>query len=94
MSIDNFALEVQSQADRLFPNRTDDSMFKKMFIEFGELVEDGSEEEYADVMIMLLDYGSKKMFRIEHAIRTKMAINDKREWEQTKTGVFRHVNKE
>lgn len=91
MSIDNFALIVQSHADVLFPNRTDDSMFKKMFSEFGELVESGTEEEYADVMIMLLDYGSRKMFRIEYAIRAKMAINEKRKWTTTQTGVYKHV---
>lgn len=92
MSIDNFAYEVQCHADKLFPNRTDDSMFKKMFSEFGELVESGTEEEYADVMIMLLDYGSRKFFRIEQSIRAKMAINEKRKWEVTDTGVFRHVD--
>lgn len=90
MSIDNLALEVQTQADRLFPKRTDDSMFKKLFTEIGELVESGTEDEYADVMIMLLDFGSRKMWGIENAIRRKMAINDQREWTET-NGVFRHV---
>ncbi len=91
MSIDNFALEVQSQADKIFPNRTDSSMFLKLFSEIGELVADGSEEEYADVMIMLLDYGSRKMFRIEHAIREKMAINANRVWHKNDLGVMQHV---
>lgn len=91
MSIDNLALEVQSQADRLFPNRTDSSMFMKLFTEIGELVESGDEDEYADVMIMLLDYGSRKFFNIERAIRRKMVVNDTREWEVNELGVFRHV---
>lgn len=91
MSIDNLALEVQTQADKLFPHRTDDSMYKKLFIEIGELVEKGTEDEYADVMIMLLDFGSRKMFHIEKAVREKMEINSKRTWMTTDTGVFRHV---
>ena len=91
MSIDNFALEVETHADKLFPARTDASMFMKLFSELGELVEDGSEEEYADVMIMLLDYGSRKMFRIEKAIRAKMEINNKRQWKQNELGVMKHV---
>jgi NTP pyrophosphatase (non-canonical NTP hydrolase) len=91
MSIDNFAYEVQCHADRLFPKRTPASMFMKLFSEIGELVEAQSEEEYADVMIMLLDYGSKNMFKIEHAIRKKMAINDARKWEINELGVARHV---
>jgi len=91
MSIDNFALEVQLHADRLFPKRTDSSMFMKLFSEIGELVEAQTEEEYADVMIMLLDYGSRKMFRIEHAVRAKMAINDNRNWKENELGVMKHV---
>jgi len=92
MSIDNFAYEVEVHADKLFPHRTDTSMFLKLFSELGELVEDGSEEEYADVMIMLLDYGSRKMFHIEKAIRAKMAINDQRKWSINKLGVMKHVD--
>lgn len=92
MSIDNLALEVQSQADVLFPDRTDASMFLKMYSELGELIDSGDEEEYADVMIMLLDYGSRKMFRIEHAIRRKMMINMSRTWKRSELGVMKHVD--
>lgn len=91
MSIDNFAYEVQCHADKLFPNRTPSSMFMKLFSEIGELVEAQSEEEYADVMIMLLDYGSKQMFDIEGAVRRKMAINDQRKWVISDLGVASHV---
>lgn len=91
MSIDNFAREVQYHADRLFPSRTPVSMFLKLFSEIGELVEAQSEEEYADVMIMLLDYGAKSNFNIEAAVRHKMAINEKRNWATNELGVNRHV---
>lgn len=94
MSIDNFAYIVQQHADKLFPNRTPASMFMKLFSEIGELVEAQTEEEFADVMIMLLDYGSKRMFDIEGAVRKKMAINEAREWKINELGVARHVNQE
>jgi hypothetical protein len=95
MSIDNFALEVQSQADKMFPNRTDTSMFLKMFSELGEMIDaktrEEQEAEYADVMIMLLDFGSRKMFHIEAAIRRKQAINAARKWQVNELGVMSHV---
>lgn len=91
LTIDNLALEVQSQADRLFPNRTDDQMFRKLWSEIGEFSENPTEEEFADVMIMLLDYASRKFWSTELAIRRKMLINDKRRWAVTEQGVFKHV---
>ena len=92
MDMDNLALEVQTQADRLFPNRTDVSMYLKMFSELGELIDsNGAHDEYADIMIMLLDYGSRKMIPIEDAIRRKMVVNEHRKWETNSLGVNRHV---
>jgi len=90
-SIDNLALEVQEQADELFPHRTDDSMFKKLFSEIGEMAESPNEDEWADVAIMLLDFGARKMFCMERAIRRKMLINQHRIW-TTVNGVHRHVS--
>lgn len=89
--IDNLALEVQTSADKLFPDRTDSSMFLKLFSELGELIESGDVDEFADVMIMLLDYGSRKGFPIQMAVRRKMAINMDRKWAKNKLGVMRHV---
>lgn len=89
-SIDNLAMEVQEQADELFPKRTDDSMFKKLFSEIGEMAENPSEDEWADVAIMLLDFGGRKMFNMERAIRRKMIINQGRKWVEV-NGVNRHV---
>ncbi len=91
MSIDNLALEVQTQADRLFPRRTDASMFLKLFEELGELIKsEGDPSEYADVMIMALDYGSRHMIDIEREIRKKMAINEQRSWRTNSLGVKIH----
>ena len=91
MGIDNIAYEVQTQADRLFPNRTDTSMFLKLYGELGELVESGSHDEFADVMILILDYGSRHMIDIEGAIRRKMVINESRQWKTNVLGVNQHV---
>jgi hypothetical protein len=89
-SVDNLALEIEEQADELFPRRTDDSMFKKLFSEIGELVENPCEDEWADVMIMLLDFGSRKKFGLELAIRRKMLVNqEKRTWVEV-NGVYKH----
>jgi hypothetical protein len=66
-------------------------MFKKLFSEIGELVESGTEDEWADVMIMLLDFGSRKKWALESAIRKKMMVNQNRKW-SFKDGVARHVN--
>lgn len=90
ISLDYLALEVQEQANQLFPHRTDDSMFKKLFSEIGELAENPSEDEWADVAIMLLDFGARKRFDMEGAIRRKMAINQNRKW-ITINGVSRHI---
>lgn len=90
-NINGLALRIQDQADRLFPNRTDSSMFLKLYSELGELIDSGTEEEFADVMIMLLDYGSRKMFNIGAAINAKMIINDGRTWMTSELGVNRHA---
>jgi hypothetical protein len=91
-SIDILALEVRRQADHLFPKRTDASMFLKLYSEIGELIDAPTDEtEYADAMIMLLDYGARKRFSIEECIRRKMAVNDARVWLQSELGVMKHV---
>jgi hypothetical protein len=90
-SIDNLAMDIENQANVLFPRRTDTSMFLKLFSEVGELAENLSEDELADVLIMLLDFGSRKKFNIEAAIRRKMAVNATRKWEANELGVMKHV---
>jgi NTP pyrophosphatase (non-canonical NTP hydrolase) len=89
MSIDNLALEIQSQADRLFPDRTDDQMLLKLWGELGEFAKSRDEDEMADVLILFLDYASRRMWNIEAAIRRKMAINQSRTWRK-QNGVWQH----
>jgi transposase len=66
-------------------------MFLKIYEELGELISTGDESEYADVMLMLLDYGSRHFICIERVIRDKMAINEKRKWGFNDMGVAHHV---
>lgn len=92
ITIDDLASEVRTQADRLFPNRTDQSMFLKIYSEIAELIDsDGDAGEYADMLILLLDYGHRKGICAENAIRFKMGINENRVWVKTSLGVMKHV---
>lgn len=91
LSIDELADHVREQADRLFPNRTDTSMYLKMFKELGEMIEDGDPDEVADVFIMLLDFAKRKQIHIAEVVMRKMAINDSRQWKVNELGVMRHV---
>lgn len=91
MDIQTLAEIIKDQADNQFPDRTDSSMFLKLFSELGELIDDGSEEEYADVMIMLLDFGARKHFNITTAVIRKLQINKSRTWSVNELGVMSHV---
>jgi hypothetical protein len=91
-TIDELAAVVRTQADFLFPNRTDSSMFLKLYSEIGEMIDsDGSADECADVAIMFLDYVSRKGVNLEEAVLRKMAVNAQRSWVVDRNGVMRHV---
>lgn len=95
MKINLLASLVRQQADRLFPKRTDSSMFLKMYGELGELISAKTPEqkagEFADVMIMLLDYADKNGIDVQQSVETKMGINERRTWVVNDLGVFQHV---
>lgn len=91
-SIDGLATDIKEQADRLFPTRTDQGMFLKLYAETAECIKDPGPDEIADVLILWLDYARRKNIDIEAAIRAKMNINEKRGWNyDPKTGVYQHV---
>lgn len=91
MNIAELAAKVRAQADRLFPNRTDSSMFLKMLSELGEMTERPDDPmEVADAFILLLDYAHRKGIDIQQVVEYKMAINDNREWVVNQLGVMRH----
>lgn len=90
--IDDLASEITNQADRLFPQRTDTSMFLKLYGEIAEMIESkGDADEVADVLIMVLDYGARRGIPLEAAIRKKMLVNEKRTWQINELGVASHV---
>lgn len=92
MTVSDLAHRSKSVGDILFPNRTDSSMFLKLYSEIGEMIDsDGDPEEVADVFIMLLDYAARKKIDIEHHVLAKMKINLGRAWTCDVNGVFRHV---
>lgn len=93
--INTLAGEIEAQADRLFPKRDDNSMFRKILSELGELASANTpaqrSDEIADVLLLVLDYGSRHGIDLELAIRRKMGINENRKWITNEHGVSQHV---
>lgn len=98
MNIDHLAKEVKDWADAAFPNRTDQSMYLKMYSEMGEMIEAATFEEVtnevADVLIMVLDFGKRKGIDIEQAVLRKLEVNRLRGWVVTHSGTYRHTDEE
>jgi len=92
--IDILADQIKEQADRLFPERTDTSMYLKLYGEVAEMIDAKPGEvegELADVLIMVLDFAKRRHIDIATVVRRKMAINDQRQWTVNELGVARHV---
>jgi FAD/FMN-containing dehydrogenase len=83
-------------ADHLFPHRTDQTMFLKLYEEVSEIVRNpGSADEIADVIIMLLDHASRHNVNAAHAVLLKLSTNLNRAWEiDPITGVAHHIKPE
>ena len=93
-SIDHTALKVKSVADRLFPDRTDGSMYLKLYAETAEVIaSDGEPDEVADIFILWLDYAKRKGIDIEAAINKKLAILEERSWRKDANGVYSHIKR-
>ena len=92
MDINKLAGLVNDQANSLFPNRGDASMYLKLYGEIAEMIEsNGAADEVADVFIMLLDYAHRKNVDISVAILEKMDVNSHRDWVITSAGTYKHV---
>lgn len=96
MNINDLASSIATQADKLFPTRTDTSMFLKIYHETAELIDANEDpakrsDELADLLILLLDYGARKDIDIQMAVQRKMAINQNRKWVTNQLGVNQHV---
>lgn len=89
--IDQLAMDVFQWADSVFPGRTDNSMYVKIFEELGEVIRsDGDRLEVADIFILLLDYAKRKNINLGAAIREKLGINENREWKINRNGTMSH----
>jgi len=93
-NIDTIAIECRDWADHAFPNRTDSSMFLKLYGEVAELIEAGAEceDEIADILILVLDYAKRKgVHELGEVVAKKLNINRQRNWAATSIGTFQHV---
>jgi Protein of unknown function (DUF550) len=89
--VDRLAFEVFFWAESTFPNRTDASMFLKIYEEVAEVIRsDGEPMEVADLFILLLDYVVRKDIVLSEAVRQKLAINKKRSWKINPDGTMSH----
>lgn len=94
MDIRHLAIDVFNWAEEVFPGRTDAGMFVKLFQELGELSKsvtpDEREDEWADVMILLLDYAEKHKINPTFAVLRKLGTNKRRNWRITDLGTMQH----
>lgn len=91
-NIQHLALEVNSVANRLFPKRTDSSMYLKLYAETAEVIDsNGSPGEVADIFILWLDYAIRKNIDIEAEVVAKLKILEERAWTVNEAGVYQHV---
>lgn len=92
MDIDSLAAEIREWADSVFPDRTDASMWLKVYSEAAETIRsNGDPLEVADLFILLLDYANRKNINLTDAIKTKMAINRNRTWQIDQMGTMSHL---
>ena len=96
MDMNHLALEIHEWANEVHPERTDASMFFKLYGEIAELIESGDDcaDEIADVLIMLLDYAKRKGVNPSAAVQNKMNVNRLRQWRINQLGVMSHVHEE
>ena len=94
--IDLIALDVFQWASAVFPNRTDSSLYLKMYEEFGEVIKsNGDPLEVADLFILLLDYAHRKEISLKDVIYQKLEINKRRHWAiDPNTGTMNHIHPE
>jgi NTP pyrophosphatase (non-canonical NTP hydrolase) len=90
--INKMAEQCKAMADKLFPNRTDASMYLKLYGELAEVIEShGDPDEVADVFILFLDYAARKRIDLHEAINRKLTILMDREWDyDPSTNTWQH----
>ena len=87
--------EIAAWADSVFPHRTArGALIKLVLEEIPELLQSGHcvPEEFADVVILVLDIAHLQGIDIGAAVRAKMEVNRKRTWKvDPETGLMNHV---
>lgn len=83
---------IGSWADEVFPDRNIQSAALKLYEEIGEMLRDpSSEDEHADIYIMMLDLSRMYNIDVAAAVRRKMWRNRLRNWRRTETGTLQHT---
>jgi NTP pyrophosphatase (non-canonical NTP hydrolase) len=80
-------------ADSAFPDRAPASALLKLYEEIGELIRaPANAEEYADILIMLVDLAHMHgVTDMGAAVRAKMKTNSRRKWTPTAIGTMQHT---
>jgi len=89
--------EIKRWADGVFPDRTaHGALCKLMLEEIPEFALDTkSEDEYADLVILILDIATLNGINVAAAVERKMEKNRRRTWEvNIRTGIMHHTNEE
>jgi hypothetical protein len=91
-SVEKLQSFVFNQANLLFPDRTPNKAFMKLYEEMGEVIKDPTDPlEWADVFILMLDLSHMFKVDIAQAVLEKVRILHTREWYETPTGTMQHV---
>lgn len=87
--------DIVDWLNKVHPNRSETAVWAKLLEETGEVMTDPTDiEEWADVMIVLLDLASRYGHYMDDILltaRDKLIVNKARKWEINKHGVMSHV---
>lgn len=95
-SISCIQAEISGWADAVFPERTPHNALCKLMLE--EIPEfalsQDDPEEYADLVILVLDIATLRGIDVGAAVRAKMEKNRSRVWAVDENGIMKHVKVE
>lgn len=92
LSLQEMVDAIYSWANATFPDRTDASMYMKLYSEISELVEATDKgDELADLFIMLFDFAARHRIDVEAVVVAKLYKNMTRKWVKTSVGTYRHL---
>lgn len=86
---------ISAWANEQFPTRTAHHVLSKLVLkEIPELLTGdlNDPDEYADVVILIMDLATLMGVDIAEAVERKMEINKKRRWQRDEFGLYQHVN--